>query len=233
MSTGDKPNCVVIGDPIQPDSGLPKLGSATAEADPDPAPASPMNSAEIEQYLQSTEAEQDIAAEIARVREGDISARWTITNGVIGDSSNPWLMAFCMGASEETEDDDGEPVCRTLPGEPIITYPTHASVKVYFRGDNARGYLVGDIGEAMRAFRLRTGYAADFGAARGPERERLHDAAFAAIGKNSRVELCLDGQLRAVDATSPAGLIAAADLPRAICRVMLAAFRVGRVEAAR
>ena len=166
-----------------------------------------------EEYLRSEEAVRDVAAALDRhhggTDEGD--ERWTIARGVIWDESCPWLMAFCVGAHEEGRDGNDDPIYRALPGEPEIAYPTRQTAHVYFRAEGDR-YLVTDIGEAVRALWLKTGnLEADGAVWRAWESGLEVGGVF--LGKNTLRAYC-----------------PAADLPRAIARVMLAALRVASLE---
>ena len=165
-----------------------------------------------ELYLASPQAVIDVAAQLKR-HEADADRpeeRWTIANGVIGDRRNPWMMAFCMGEERRP--------ARTLPGEPVVVYPTRQAVTVYFRTKDDR-YIVTDMGEAVRMLRLRTGCRPHV----AQDEAKAQVLSLRAHGQDWEMALCCG----AIEI--PHG-VPAADLPRAICAVMLAAYRVGRLE---
>ena len=143
----------------------------------------------VETYLQSEEAVRDVAALLARGphERGEVPtespyAWWGF------DNFAPWTLAR-VGFREN---------------------PESSAFGVYFRAEDDR-FIVSDLGEAVRALRLRTGR---MNLPRGATWE-----AAAACGA-----MLDDGVL-----TMP-GHVTAADLPRAIVRVMLAAVRVAALE---
>ncbi len=172
----------------------------------------------VEEYLQSEEAVHDVAALLDAHNARPFPDGSPHHHAADTQHREWWISRY--GAWRRVS---CRPALYRMDGHDALAF-------AYFRPEGDR-YVVTDLGEAVRALRLRTGYAADHGAARGPERERLHDAACVPFHGRLRIDLCLDGQVRAVDDVGPAGLVAAADLPRAIVRVLLAAHRVASLEA--
>lgn len=157
----------------------------------------------ISAYLQSDQASLDVAAELHRWNAGDqeSSRRWCIAK-----TGFPWVKAFCMGAERE----DGTRIA----GEPAIVYPTLEAVHAYYRpeslfGDPTSRFIITDLGESVRALRMRTGRvgwcAADY--------DRAH--------QDARVHLRRDALMI---------LAGPEDLPSFICRLMLAAYRVASID---
>lgn len=162
---------------------------------------------DIETYLKSEQARQDVQAALDRHRAGTdkTAARWTIASGVISDKSNPWLMAFCMSADSS----DGA----KIDDEPIIVYPTHEAVAIYFRQEGGL-FFVNDLGGGWRAHRLHTG------------RVDWEEEIIAKCNHDPHIVSVQDGPLStAGDCETVA--TDAADLPAAICRVMLASYKIG------
>lgn len=157
-------------------------------------------------YLQSDQASRDVADELRRWNAGDQESnrRWCFTK-----TGFPWIKAFCMGA----ERDDGTRIQR-IQGEPAVVYPTLEAVHAYFRpesifGDPTSRFIITDLGESVRALRMRTGRvgwcAADY--------DRAH--------QDNRVHLRRDALMI---------LAGPDDLPSFICRLMLAAYRVASID---
>lgn len=139
-----------------------------------------MERTSIEGYLQSEKAERDVAGAL-----GDTFHRgpWS----VISPGEFGWVTG-CSYLHDEVHSDP---------------------LRVYFRSEGDR-YIVTDLGEAVRALRLRTG--------------RMD-----AVERAGRawVEMAGPGTWNAGTMSENC---AAADLPRAIVRVMLAAVRVAALE---
>ena len=177
----------------------------------------------IEEYLQSEEAVRDVAAALERRRadtDDPARDRWIISDG------GAWSFAFCMGAHEPTAE---EAVYAQRPGEPQITYPTREAAHVYFRPEGDR-FIVTDLGEAVRALRLRTGGPLIMP---GAARNKLQCQIARLCGNNVLMD---DWTLYAANdlyGGNPLDWfsITAADLPRAITRVLLAAHRVASLDA--
>lgn len=94
-------------------------------------------------------------------------------------------------------------------------------VSVYYRPEGDR-YVVTDLGEAVRALRLRTG--------RGPLMGCDQQHLFSAVPDDPMVMACGDTALWGYGGDVESLTVRAADLPRAIVRVMLAAYRVASLE---
>lgn len=168
----------------------------------------------IEEYLLSEQAERDVAPAIER----------------IGGNIVPWGALY----TEQGHD------------HPLALYPSGREVMVYYRTDPrpdrfcadcvccvAGGepctaheedvyYLVSDMGEAVRALWLRTG-------------AMIHPAHMARVPWSiSEVLACVDPfEFRWEGSALTFSGVAAEDLPRAVCRLMLAAYRVRRLEVPR
>lgn len=160
-------------------------------------PGAMSHSLTIEEYLTSPKAVENVRFLASHVRfdaQGEPIAL------------NPWPRAFAdkheMLAGFAGQrwvalwiEHDGEPQCR-----------------VYYRPDGER-FVVTDLGDAVRALRLRTGLRAT--AADALQWNLLDGASGLDVS---------DGEIAAIDGDTPT--VAAPDLPRAICAVLLAANRV-------
>lgn len=155
----------------------------------------------IEEYLQSEEAAADVAALLAQPRDAIRAAErraadawWCVVGVEIDDRPSPWNRVDLA------------------PGQ-----------TVYYRAEGDR-FVVSDLGDAVRVYRLRTGWADPY--IGDPMLRRLR----ACVPDEWDVEVGPDGQVYAISDKAPRGVLAA-DLPRAIVRVMLAAVRVAALEA--
>lgn len=151
---------------------------------------------DIEAYLQSEEAERDVATQIERYRTGTDDPphdRWCAGPLTV---VSPWHKAFCT--------------------EPDVTYPHYECVRVYYRPEG-ESYIVTDMGEAVRARRFRTG-------------DMCHPSRLARVPWHiGDVLACLDPFTFSWQDDALQVSAAAAALPSAICRMMLAAYRVARL----
>ena len=149
----------------------------------------------VEEYLQSEQAAQDVARLLAGE---DVQHLRSILCGAWTSVGH----AFCGTRAVSPPDGPWWP----LP--------------VYYRPEGDR-YLVTDMGEAVRALRLRTGQMGNKASDAAVDK-----AAGAALGWPHAPPWTWSGDAMLLP------LVAAADLPRAIVRVMLAAYRVAALEVA-
>ena len=157
---------------------------------------------ELETYLQSEEAVAALREMLARCPGGHDSPEWDFYLSAPAEGLRAWWEV--RPQPDVTRDND----------PPFDRMPV-----AYFRPDGDR-YIVSDLGEAVRALRLRT-------------RLTPHEADVAA----SRVLMTMRNAPRWWVPNTCVGSaieiphgVPAADLPRALCRVLLAAYRVANLE---
>lgn len=148
----------------------------------------------LHEYLQSEQAREDVRA---------LLARWTAHHGTtqshIGASGQILhaSLADAWTRAELATGKDWRPMA-------------------YYRPDGDR-FVVTDLGEGVRALRLRTGCSQHLAMERSdPMREALRTSGIGNVWSTERGIMELDN-------------ITATDLPDAICRVMLASLRVSEV----
>lgn len=198
-----------------------------------------------EEYLQSYDAVRDVAALLARGphERGEVPteppyawwgfdnfAPWTLAR--VGFRENPESSAYgvyCRAESRKVS------VCercgkdclliggRSGGGVPAPIRSQCCGAGSTTREEPSGRFIVSDLGEAVRALRLRTGCVLDMRAMLERIPWPWPDGLNAQVQhSNLRAGLCNDGVLRAY----PSG----DDLPRIICAVMLAARRVAALE---
>jgi len=164
---------------------------------------------EIEAYLQSDQAVADVAAMLAEP--------WDLSSDFVPARRGAWTRISLR---------DGVPVyfrpaAYDLPvnREPLpeSLRPNPATPPTYITVPALQRFIVTDLGEAVRALRLRTGYT---GLADDLPYDEVPGAPM----------LC-DGRLIGVAGPREDDRISTADLPRAICAVLLAAHRVATLTA--
>lgn len=160
----------------------------------------------IENYLRDVQAERDVAALVSGPRN-DICAAG---GNLVSDTHQKWrsISWYC---------------------DPMDRVPT---VRVYFRPDDGDRYIVTDLGEAVRALRLRTGVLD----VEHPAQEVIAGVKWAdEHDRPAGITMGPGDALRTFNACvygTEMDTVAAGALPRAIVGVMFAAWRVATMELA-